>query len=203
MSPTIWSIDAFFKIGLCNFLNDVSKQFPTTSNLLFIDLNHLPKENTLPEDIKIDTIVFIIENNGDKYLLNEKKMQCIKQSYQVRFILRKFSLSDLKKFMVTIAKIPQADYVCIKHYTFTIYEKKLLSMIAAGLSVSSISYNCRISPQTVSYYKRKIMRKININSSSVFFRKLVISHNIEHVLSALTEENHSNMINNLLLNRFH
>ena len=187
MLPTIWSSDEFFKVGLEEFLNNGHELFSSPSHLLFIDLNHLPEKNTNLEGTKIDTIIFIIENNGDKYLLNKIETQCIEQFYKVWFILRKSSLSSFQKAITIMARTHKEDNITISNYTFTFCEKRILAMIADGFSVSTISNICQISPSTVSSYKRKIMRKINVNSSSVFFRKLIISRDVDQVLSILAE----------------
>lgn len=203
MPSIILSKDIFFKMGMFGFMEKVEKQYPTKSNLLIIDVDHIPEVSPFPEETKIDTIIFVIEHEGDKFLINESNTQCIRQFYKIRFILRKSSFSELKKFMITATWIQSADYFSIKHYKFTSSEKKVLSMFAAGLNVSSISYNCNISPKTVSCYKRKIMRKINVNSSLLLFRKIKINRSVEHVLSTLPAESDNKSINVLLLNGCH
>lgn len=186
----VLSSDSFFEVGVRCLFNSELIDCIDRRTIIIIDLKYLSK---IKIDVLFDdviTIIFVMDNIGDKNLLDRELISHLSTVYSIHFLCRNATQSVYKKVIAVInkGKVDPTFRILppVKRSLLTSKESHVLMLLLQGYNLFCIAEMSTLSTKTISAHKRSIMKKINVKNIPKLFEKIVFKNNADNLLLELT-----------------
>lgn len=172
--PKIYGSDNFSIIGLSYVINDIISELPDGGYLPDIYIYNggvIDNLDLFKNVLNVNNPVIIIAPETEHGFLHGMPGVCFNGVINI-----KNSLEEFKEYFLEYLRNSESLKKPPARYVLDGMEKKLIHLMKKGFSTKSIAARMGVSDKTVSYHKRKMMRRFKLHSDQELFFKVMLTH---------------------------